>query len=292
MAMIRLERLFSGRSNAAEPDPDSAQSGSSPLQAEDDGFADRLRRAIAQPARSAEESDLLHRRLPSDTTLPRPGQPVSQSSQPESTTPYLLTAASLDPSPQRPPEPKAHFAGLPDIPTHSETDPDPAPSPSPPPEPRAGRVRTRLLGHDHVQNLVMDPIDAGRAAPASAQGRFPVGWIVVTEGPGKGSFFTLFNGVSQIGRGADQAVSLDLGDMSISRNNHAAIAYDDEANAFFLGHGGKTNLVRLNHKPVISTEPLHHLDMIRLGETTLRFVALCKDDFRWENVTPGGSSRV
>jgi len=75
---------------------------------------------------------------------------------------------------------------------------------------------------------------------------------------------------------------LDLGDTSISREQHAAIAYDEEANGFFLGHGGKSNIVRLNGRPVLSTEDLQNGDMIRIGETTLRFVALCGDAFVWE----------
>lgn len=151
---------------------------------------------------------------------------------------------------------------------------------------RAGRVKTRLLGFDHAPDLTHDPIEAARAisrttAPSIIQDSCPVGWIVVIRGPGRGAHFTLFNGVSQIGRGEDQAIKLDFGDSSISRTNHAAIAYDDEANGFFLGHGGKTNIVRLNDRPVISTETLTSQDLIRIGETTLLFVALCGESFRW-----------
>ena len=52
--------------------------------------------------------------------------------------------------------------------------------------------------------------------------------------------------------------------------------------AFFLGHGGKANLVRLNGRPVLSTEEIRSENTIRIGETTLRFVALCGRDFSWE----------
>ena len=38
---------------------------------------------------------------------------------------------------------------------------------------------------------------------------------------------------------------------------------------FFLGHGGKANLVRLNDKPVLSTEEVSSSDLIRIGETSL-----------------------
>jgi pSer/pThr/pTyr-binding forkhead associated (FHA) protein len=105
--------------------------------------------------------------------------------------------------------------------------------------------------------------------------------MVVVAGPGKGHSFAIFNGVSTIGRGTNQSVVLDFGDTSISREKHAAVAYDDEQNSFFLGHGGKSNIVRLNGRPVLSTEDLSHGDSVRIGETTLRFVALCGADFTW-----------
>jgi hypothetical protein len=145
---------------------------------------------------------------------------------------------------------------------------------------RAGRVKTRLLGFDSSIGAGTDPFEAG-AAPTAAVVRFPVGWIVVVDGPGRGASFTLFNGVSAIGRGDDQPVKLDFGDTSISRTNHAVVAYDNEQRKFFLGHGGKANIVRLNGKPVLSTEELGHNDIIRIGETTLRFLALCGADFDW-----------
>ena len=123
---------------------------------------------------------------------------------------------------------------------------------------------------------------ADQAATNQADANFPVGWIVVVDGPGRGASFSLFNGVSQIGRGEDQQIKLAFGDNSISRSNHAAIAYDSEQRTFFLGHGGKANLVRLNDKPVLSTEEINNRDLIRLGETTLRFVGLCGADFDWD----------
>jgi hypothetical protein len=146
---------------------------------------------------------------------------------------------------------------------------------------RAGRVKTRLLGFDSSLGMGTDPFESGQAAPTAAVVRFPVGWIVVVGGPGRGASYTLFNGVSAIGRGDDQPVKLDFGDNSISRTNHAVVAYDDEQRKFFLGHGGKANIVRLNGRPVLSTEELGHNDIIRIGETTLRFLALCGPDFDW-----------
>ncbi|MCP5039265.1 MAG: FHA domain-containing protein [Rhodobacteraceae bacterium] len=146
---------------------------------------------------------------------------------------------------------------------------------------RAGRAKTRLLGFSSSQDTAENPFAKGANTQEDGYTSFPVGWLVVTDGPGRGSGFTLFNGVAQIGRGEGQTVRLDFGDNSISRQNHAAIAYDAEQNTFFIGHGGKANLVRCNDMPVLSTQALGAGDRIRIGETTLHFVPLCGSEFHW-----------
>jgi hypothetical protein len=156
---------------------------------------------------------------------------------------------------------------------------------------QAGRVKTRLLGFGNEQQDG-DLFANGTTAGPAAQAMFPVGWMVVVAGPGCGTAFALQNGVSQIGRGEGQAVRLDYGDTSISRENHAAVAYDSEQREFFLGHGGKANLVRLNGKPVLSTEPLSHGALIRIGETTLRFVGFCGSEFDWGSEQTGGDENA
>ena len=148
--------------------------------------------------------------------------------------------------------------------------------------PSAGRVKTRLLGFGGVDTTLPDPFETTPASNGAQKVSFPVGWLVIVSGPGRGTGFTLQHGVSLIGRGEDQTVCLDFGDTSISRSSHAMIAYDAEQGGFFLGHGGKANLVRLNGRPVLSTEDLASGSTIRIGETTLRFVAFCGSDFSWD----------
>lgn len=152
-----------------------------------------------------------------------------------------------------------------------------------------GRVKTRLLGFNPA--AATDPFarERDRAGPP-AYAEFPVGWLAVTRGPGRGATFTLHAGVSTIGRGADQTVQLDFGDTAISREQHAAIAYDPEDHSFYVGHGGKANLVRLNNRPVLATEVLKSGDSLRIGETELRFIALCDQSFAWD-ADQGGDLR-
>ena len=167
------------------------------------------------------------------------------------------------------------------------TDAAPAPEPVAAPAPaadRSERVKTTFLGFERPDAHVQDSMDA---APVSKQvveqNTFPVGWLVITQGPGRGTSFTLVAGLAQIGRNDDQAVQLDFGDNGISRAGHAVVAYNAEDRTCYLGHGGKANLVRLNGGPVLSTVPLTNGDMIRISDTTLRFVSFCDDVFDWQD---------
>lgn len=148
---------------------------------------------------------------------------------------------------------------------------------------RARRNRTRLLGFEKSDGQVVDLFDAEPQKASAEQVQFPVGWLLVVEGPGRGHCFAIVAGMSLIGRGADQTVQLDFGDKAISRNNHAAVVFDEETNCFILGHGGKTNIVRLNGKPVISNETLEDGDKIKIGDTTLQLRTLCGPGFNWSS---------
>lgn len=209
----------------------------------------------------------------------------SQMRQPASAQPASIPAAEPDPlamlRPSAVSAPMSHDAEplTPEPPVAQEPAPQPEAQPSRRP---GGRVKTRLLGFHHSTDINSDPFQNANAETPSPSNLFPSGWLVVVAGPGEGNALPVYGGVSTIGRGDDQALKLDFGDTSISRQNHAAVAYDSEQNKFFLGHGGKSNIIRLNDRPVLSTEELGHADILRIGETTLRFVALCGADFSWD----------
>ena len=154
----------------------------------------------------------------------------------------------------------------------------------PPVAPKRRKVnnnKTRLMGFDTSDGHVVDLFSEDKKTKETTRFQYPVGMVMVTKGPGFGECFAVKTGMSQIGRGEDQAIKLDFGDMAISRENHAAIVYDPEEHSFLLGHGGKSNIVRLNGKPVVSTSDMKDGDEIEIGETRLRFVAICSKDFNW-----------
>ena len=251
------------------------------------------------------------RKAPADEAAPRMPRPMSeagmrpspdaQSLRVKSPAPAREDALRLDPAqraerlqPQAHPEaqPQAQAPGRvqPQAPVQTPSDAIEVPSPAAGRnKSRAGRAKTRLLGFNSGMGAGSNPFDQTVNGSSEGYTEFPVGWLVVTDGPGRGAAFTLFSGVAQIGRGEGQTVRLDFGDNSISRENHAAIAYDAETNSFFLGHGGKANLVRCNNMPVLSTQALSAGDSIRIGETTLKFVPLCGAGFQWQASASDGT---
>ena len=154
------------------------------------------------------------------------------------------------------------------------------PSESPPVEP------TRRVARSEA---VVKPRPApvgGRAitAPAKpARDLAPsqvVGWLAVVEGPGRGEVMTLGYGVNDIGRGADARVRLDFGDVAIDLRSQAAIIYTARSRRFYLQAIAPGNWV--DGCPVVGKSvELTGGETLRMGQTRLRFVALCGSGFDW-----------
>ncbi len=126
---------------------------------------------------------------------------------------------------------------------------------------------------------------APERAPAKPSALDPiepvVGWLVIVKGPGRGVARQIVTGRNGIGSAAGQDIQLDFGDAAIAPQGHAYIVYDDEAREFVVEDGKQKIVVRLNGKLLTETMPIGHGDELRIGATTLRFVALCGADFDW-----------
>ncbi|MEO1240017.1 MAG: FHA domain-containing protein, partial [Pseudomonadota bacterium] len=244
---------------------------------------------IEEAPESAEEEPALEETLSTDEAWDEGTEIEEEVDAPVDLTRIEDTVAE-EPAAPEPVEAKVRELDLAEEPEAPSEDPTEIAEAAAPAPRRAGRVKTRLLGFQ--SKTPGQDVFEGKAAEGAGPVRFPVGWLVVTKGEGFGHSFSLLSGVSKIGRGEDQAVKLDFGDTAISRDNHAAIAFDEELNQFFLGHGGKSNVVRLNGKPVLSTEELFDGDEIRIGETTLKFIALCGEEFTWAQTEGNGSEHA
>jgi hypothetical protein len=121
--------------------------------------------------------------------------------------------------------------------------------------------------------------DAGAADPV-------VGWLVVLEGPGRGNARRLGYGQNSLGRDRAERASLNFGDSSISRTKHCFVIYEPRKRQFFLRPGDGANLTYLDGELVSETVPLAANQIIEIGITKLRFVALCGPDFDWEAGPP------
>ena len=107
-----------------------------------------------------------------------------------------------------------------------------------------------------------------------------VGWLVCVEGPDRGRDFRIRAERNFIGRGPDMDVAL-TGDHSVSRDQHAILSYDPRTCVFMLAPGEGKGLVYHNGSSVLTPVEVNVHDTIEVGESTLRFVALCGDDFSW-----------
>ena len=141
--------------------------------------------------------------------------------------------------------------------------------------------QTRLVGAR--RNKDKDDKMQERAKQADAMLDPVVGWLVVVHGPGAGNSVRLSYGMNAIGRDKESQVTLDFGDDQITRIGHANLIYDPKNCKYYIQHGGGNNLTYLNDAPVLAPTELKGQEHIVLGDTTLRFMPLCGEDFDWND---------
>lgn len=145
--------------------------------------------------------------------------------------------------------------------------PDPRPEPDEPARTQLVRGRQTLKRGQFVQ----DPV---------------VGWLVVTGGPGLGSFRPVFEGNNSIGRSPASRIPLDFGDDSISFEEQAYVRYDGNDRGFlFVPNMSKTNVVSVNAKRPTSAIELAAMDVIVMGRTQLVFMPFCGPEFDWSEIS-------
>ena len=115
-----------------------------------------------------------------------------------------------------------------------------------------------------------------------------VGWLVCIEGPEKGKDYRIYGKNNTIGRGEKMDICLK-GDTSISRENHARLAYDKRHNAFHIIPADGANAVYLNDEPVYVPMALKADDIIEIGDFKLCFVPFCSEKFIWDDDNKNGA---
>ncbi|MDX2159428.1 MAG: FHA domain-containing protein [Hyphomicrobiaceae bacterium] len=137
------------------------------------------------------------------------------------------------------------------------------------------RERTRTIqvpgGEELRRPANMDSLSTQVISDTTNQ---KVGSLKVVDGPGKGQERPIFSGTNQVGRNIDNRIPLDFGDNTISRQQHAVIAYDAASGDFRIFDGGKQNPVSVNGERLAGDRSLNDGDTIKIGLTTLRFAVL------------------
>jgi hypothetical protein len=213
---------------------------------------------------------------PLPEAAPAAGGPTLYAAAPKPAAPAASTPAAPPPIPPPPPPAAAAPASAPESMPTQIYRPNRAASPPPPPAPAAapaagtavvGKAGKPVQGAPVSEDFtIADPI---------------VGWLVITDGPGRGASLTIGYGNNRIGRAATENISLDFGDEQISRENHATITFDGRHRRFYVLPGQGRNLAYVNDTPVMSPVELVGGEDLLLGNTKLRFVPFCGKSFDW-----------
>ena len=108
-----------------------------------------------------------------------------------------------------------------------------------------------------------------------------VGWLVCTDGYDKGKDYKLKTEKNFIGRTPEMDICIE-GDNSISRKNHAIIAYNPKNRQFVITPGEGTGIVYVQNEAVYAPLSLKSFDVIEMGTSKFVFVALCGEYFDWK----------
>jgi pSer/pThr/pTyr-binding forkhead associated (FHA) protein len=130
-----------------------------------------------------------------------------------------------------------------------------------------------MMGDKKPEFAASTKLDSALARPRLKEGLISPAtgiFLRIEEGPGSGRVYTLSSGgVYLIGRaGAD----IVLEDEKVSRK-HAEIGLYGPG-AFVLRDLASTNGTRLNGKRISEKSKLDHWDVIRVGDTSLRFAVI------------------
>ena len=131
-----------------------------------------------------------------------------------------------------------------------------------------GKTRPEMTATMVEQKPAFDP---RKTVPLSVIKRAPVvGWLVVAEGPQKGEDFRLREGKNALG--SAEGSDITLRDPAIS-SKHASINYRE--GKFTITDLDSTNGTFLNdHAEPLARSDLRDNDVIRIGETRLKFKCL------------------
>jgi hypothetical protein len=139
-------------------------------------------------------------------------------------------------------------------------------------------------GSDRRSTLDHGAVDDGAtiAVWAKKGGIDPVvGWFVCCEGVDQGRDYRIRSGYNNIGRDTSSQICV-AGDNTIARIEHAKVFYDLKNAAFHLIAGSGRSGAYVNGAVVLQSVQLKAFDVVEIGATSLVFIPLCGERFRWD----------
>jgi hypothetical protein len=140
------------------------------------------------------------------------------------------------------------------------------------------------MPQQNVKGAVADEakttINFGKSTTADSEA-YVCGWFVIIDGPGKGKSLSIGAGQSAVSRSPSERIPINFGDSSITSKQQLLVLFDDETRDFFVAPGNGSSLNRLNGQIIGSQMQLNSGDVVKVGATSLRFVAFCDSQFSW-----------
>ncbi|MBP5418068.1 MAG: hypothetical protein J6Y58_11165 [Clostridiales bacterium] len=112
-----------------------------------------------------------------------------------------------------------------------------------------------------------------------------VGWFICLKGPNYGESFSIYAGKNSLGRSHSNRICISK-DGSVSREKHAWVIYEPKKRCFFIQPGEASGLIYVDGNIVMNPTEIRGTERIDIGNTTLKLIPLCGEDFSWEMV-PG-----
>ena len=106
------------------------------------------------------------------------------------------------------------------------------------------------------------------------------GWLVCIEGASKGQDYRIHEEYNYIGRSSKMDICIQ-GDPTVSRENHAIIAYDTIEKIFYFAPSGGGSIVRVNGRAVLGNVELKAYDRLTIGQSSFLFIPFCGEKFVW-----------
>lgn len=108
------------------------------------------------------------------------------------------------------------------------------------------------------------------------------GFLVIVAGPGRGAVYHVGYGMNAVGRDESAGIMLNHGDERISRRKHCVVTFEPLSSKFYVQPGEGRNLAYLDGEPVLAPSGLNAGQHLKVGDTELRFVPFCGEEFSWE----------